>query len=682
MQRLLPCLLVAFGLYASPPSAELVATLHRASVDSSWSVAPLVVHRGGYYFVVGTYVAPAFPFAGIDLRRIGPAGKNDLYILKLSGQTGRVVSAVTIGGSEDETVRQVAVDDAGDVIIAGYTTSADLPTTTGAYRMQGRFGSFVLKWNAATTGLTYCTYLDEQYDIVALALDSDGAAYVGGSVSMGQPPLLRDGLVAKLNPSGSQLDFVKTLGGMGDRDTVLALVMSSSGTLVMSGRTNSPDFPTTPGAYLPSVAPLPGDSYIAETGFLASIDRDGTTVLFSTYTGQPPDQWIQVDNAENIYTGGSEFRQSYRKYSPGAVRLVAEHTVEGVSGGPLFVDPDGTAYLFGQSGSGFPTLNSLQPCAANAADGPSEAGNNTVVTIFDPGGEVRMASFLNLPQGPPVSRGPWRRFYSIEWDPLYEDQNIFQWPLETSPTRLTAACLVHTATFESVYASPGALMSVLGSGLGPLQSQMFLLEDGRVPTQLAGVQVTVNGVPAPVLYVQDRQVNFVVPWALSTAAQDVTVCVIFQGERSCLKTRSAVARPGAFRLPDGKPIVLNQDDTLNAPDHPAPRESVITLYLTGTGALSPPIFDGGVNRAPFGQLELPVHAQLLFLPEPCTPICVDPPPPVPAEVTYAGATPGLVAGVTQVNVRLPGNAPSGTDIALTLCFDASAPATSTSVSIR
>jgi uncharacterized protein (TIGR03437 family) len=95
----------------------------------------------------------------------------------------------------------------------------------------------------------------------------------------------------------------------------------------------------------------------------------------------------------------------------------------------------------------------------------------------------------------------------------------------------------------------------------------------------------------------------------------------------------------------GQAIALNQDGlTVNSARTPAEQGSIITLYATGEGQTDPPGVDGKLATMPLAKPRLPVTAHVAGL---------------QAEVTYAGAAPGLVAGVMQLNLKLPSGIPSG-----------------------
>ena len=78
--------------------------------------------------------------------------------------------------------------------------------------------------------------------------------------------------------------------------------------------------------------------------------------------------------------------------------------------------------------------------------------------------------------------------------------------------------------------------------------------------------------------------------------------------------------------------------TLNGPANPAQRGGVIVIYATGEGLLTPPVADGEIVGEDLPRVQLPVSVTMGG---------------VQAVVTYAGGTPGLVAGLVQINAVVP-----------------------------
>ena len=151
--------------------------------------------------------------------------------------------------------------------------------------------------------------------------------------------------------------------------------------------------------------------------------------------------------------------------------------------------------------------------------------------------------------------------------------------------------------------------------------------------------VTVNGIAAPILSSDSKQVNAVVPFALDLSkAADIQI----QAGAANLNTSVpvATASPAIFTqgaAGTGPGAVLNQDYSPNSASNPAASGSVIMIYGTGFGMLNPAPVDGQTAEVP-AATQAPVTATING---------------VAATVVYAGAAPGLVAGVEQINVLVP-----------------------------
>jgi uncharacterized protein (TIGR03437 family) len=103
--------------------------------------------------------------------------------------------------------------------------------------------------------------------------------------------------------------------------------------------------------------------------------------------------------------------------------------------------------------------------------------------------------------------------------------------------------------------------------------------------------------------------------------------------------------------------VVNQDGTVNSADHPAKAGSVIMLYVSGLGQTNPQGDDGLTNGNP---LPVPLAAVTVYFP--VTPSAVTP--------QFVGAAPGLIAGITQVNVQVPTSVPSTTNLPIEISVNA------------
>jgi uncharacterized protein (TIGR03437 family) len=203
--------------------------------------------------------------------------------------------------------------------------------------------------------------------------------------------------------------------------------------------------------------------------------------------------------------------------------------------------------------------------------------------------------------------------------------------------------------------SPGEMVTLFGPGLGPATAAYAAVDPatGKLATNIGGVQVLFNGTPAPMIYASNTQVSAVVPYEMASVANP-SVWINFAGQTSSAYQLSvAAAAPGLFAQNasgSGPGSILNQDNSLNGPGHAAAKGSIVQVYLTGEGQTTPPGVTGAITTATLPPPQV--------TPAPVQPITVTVGGQV-ARYTYAGEAPGFVAGLMQLNVQIPANAPSG-----------------------
>jgi uncharacterized protein (TIGR03437 family) len=226
--------------------------------------------------------------------------------------------------------------------------------------------------------------------------------------------------------------------------------------------------------------------------------------------------------------------------------------------------------------------------------------------------------------------------------------------LNATPRERVRAVL-NAASFAAGPVGPGEIVTIFGSGMGPTTLVgLRLTSAGLVDTSIAGVRVLFDDTPAPLVAVRADQINAVVPYEVP--ANGATVLrVEYNGEASYPLTLATVAAaPGIFTYDGsghGAAAILNQDGTINTPSNPAERGSIVTVFLTGTGATTPASVTGSVAAPP---LPIPAAAAMVGIGG------------SGAEILYAGAAPGLVAGVTQINVRVPADSSTGGAVPLSI----------------
>ncbi len=205
--------------------------------------------------------------------------------------------------------------------------------------------------------------------------------------------------------------------------------------------------------------------------------------------------------------------------------------------------------------------------------------------------------------------------------------------------------VTHSATMQEQAVAPGEVVSIFGAGLGPETGAIGRITAARtLETTVAGTQVLFDGTPAPLFYVQDKQINAQVPYIIAGRLEtEVTVVTggVVKGRRRIPVKESA---PGLLTLSGGtgQIVAVNEDGNSNSAGNPAARGTVVTFYATGDGQLGPDAIDG----KPYGAAKTPYSVSVDFNG-------------YSGEVLYAGRAPGFV-GLMQINVRIPSQfVPSG-----------------------
>jgi len=189
--------------------------------------------------------------------------------------------------------------------------------------------------------------------------------------------------------------------------------------------------------------------------------------------------------------------------------------------------------------------------------------------------------------------------------------------------------IVNAAGFQAPVA-PGSVISIFGTSLSSGSAGAAAVP---LPTTLAGTSVLVNGrIPVPLFYVSPGQINAQLPYETPVGSATLTI----NGSAPMPFTVAASA-PGILVYGSNRAVAVNQDYSLNAPEHPALVGGWVTVYLSGEGAVNPAVVSGAASPNPAALPMLPVTAAIGGQ---------------PADVLFAGLAPGGV-GLFQVNLRIP-----------------------------
>lgn len=217
-----------------------------------------------------------------------------------------------------------------------------------------------------------------------------------------------------------------------------------------------------------------------------------------------------------------------------------------------------------------------------------------------------------------------------------------------------SSTVVHAASQESGAYAPNTIITLYGKELAYVTRaiQPDDVRDGTLPTvlPLTGVRVYVDNVPVPLYFVSPEQVNLLVPAGLKPGAHRLHLTL--DGRTGpMVDLLLAPSAPGLFLWQPGWAIAVRLDGSLITNEKPATRGETIVLFATGLGEVAGILpRPGEVARAAAGLVAMDRFAVKLNGVA------------VPRDhVYYAGVTPRF-AGLYQINVRIPENAPADPEI--------------------
>ncbi len=501
---------------------------------SGGNPAAIAVDGQGEAFVAGTADTADLPVTAGAFQAVSRAIYATGFALKLNAAGTAVAYATYLGGSgNSDAVAAMAVDAAGDLFLAGQTSSPDFPVTPGAFQTvpletpgEAMTHGFVTKLSAGGSKLIYSTFLEGSVadNAAGIAIDAAGNAYVTGNTSSADFPATAGAyqanvsggaFVAKLNPAGSQLVYSTIFSASA---TASAIAIDPVGNAYITGSTGAglpvanavqwtfnpePCYEFTPSGTVPT------GEYPCQNAFAAEVDATGGGLVFSTYLngyGPAGGTGVAIDGAGNVYLGGS-----------------GELSVAGTQ-------------TFGSNGTAFLV----------------KLGMNGATPRFTPQSVTNGASFV---AGLPPAGGL---------------ATIFLSGLPGVDGLTEAAATPLPLTLAGVSVSVGTSQSSANPG-------------GVVGAPLLAV-VGANG---------QQQINFQVPYEVGyTGAADVMVTA--NGVTAVVtQVNISTSPPGVFKVDATHGAIEHSSDySAVTPGHPAAPGEIVIVYATGLGTVTPVVNDG------------------------------------------------------------------------------------------
>ncbi len=538
-----------------------------------------------------------------------------------SGDSGQATSA------QLNTPQAVAVDSSANLYIADTVNNVVRKVTAG-----GVISTIAGNGTAGSAGDGSAAIGAQLNHPQGIAVDANGGVYISDTQNA-RVRKITNGTINTVAGSGTA-----GLGGDGGAATSAqlnipaGLAVDGAGNLYIADFSNNRIRKVTSGG---TITTLAGNGLAGYTG-------DGGAAANAQLTTPVA---LATDAGGNVYIADKGNNAVRVVNSSGIISTVAGNGLAGYSGdgGPavsamvgnptgVAVDASGNLYISDGSvrvrkvySSGF--INTI---AGNGTRGYSgDGGVGVFASMNDPAG-ITLASNGNL--------------Y------IADSGNSAVRELLLGGFQIKIAAVANAASNLAGPVSGGEIVALYGTGLGPAGGVQYTPgTNGQVPASLAGITVYFGNYAAPLLYASANQISAIVPYEVS--GSQVQVFVKSNGDLSgTFPVSLATAVPALFTADlsgKGQAAAINIQNgayTYNNAAHPLNVGDYVELFLTGTGQTKPPGVDGQLtpdaNELVAASVTVTIGGKTLT-------------------AQYAGGAPGIVAGLTQVNVQIPSGLTAG-----------------------
>jgi uncharacterized protein (TIGR03437 family) len=534
-------------------------------------------------------------------------------ILARTDDTGKPiwVSLVADGGS----YYAFAAPAANGVAMSGTTTTADFPVTSNAPHAALRASRdvYLAYFDRDSGQLRNSTYAGFEGTAWAMeqSVDAGGDVAVGGGVAANDSSAPADsrGFLLRWRPSENRFVFSAPVDA-----PVISIALDKTSNL-----------------YFAASKKLAANSRLI-TGIVDARGRQqGSLAIVSPPAGFEDAQFSDI---RLLPGAGGEFWVVYQPrrasaYYPPPLAIARISTTRGqvvfnrriASAGAL------TGLAFTPSGNVKLLVESPTSTEATTADAPLVAAcsGTSYFAVLSPVGQIVYATYV----------APTGFDFATQNEPA-------------SPPPASVGCIASTAgRLPITSAAPGQLITFTGGGFGP-STPVYSAPDasGKYPVTLGGFRVRIAGMDAPIFAVARGLIAVQVPYEfagqpgggfLDIFSDEIHINPIpLPRAGHAFGLFDTGDRNNSLNLP--ALVALNQDGTLNSPSNPAPAGSVMSLFGTGLGPLSPALSTGGLSPIPpAGPLSQSSLAATCF----------------GCGILYLGSAPGLSTSVVQVNIRIP-----------------------------
>lgn len=338
------CFLAKFS-----PAGELIFSTFWGGYWDDYAKDFVIASNGDFIVTGYTASRSTFPRTEGVFDTTGNAGY-DAFLCRISADGRRMIYSTTIGGDKDDYALSVALNEADEPIITGYSTEdGDFPYTQWfpesnvRNRQNNKYDIFVTKFNATASALYFAANIGGIDDDMAqgVALDSTGNAFVFGTTRSSNFPTTSkafsrslsdsagtygDMFLLKLSSNGN-LEYSTFIGGKA-RDVAYDAEIDGN-KIYLTGYTESRNFPVLQSE----------NSFVGANGDVVcmqlSIDETTSSAFSLVLGGSGTDRvWdMSLDKEKNIVLTGTTSSEDF----PTTPNAVARTITEGENGTEAFV---------------------------------------------------------------------------------------------------------------------------------------------------------------------------------------------------------------------------------------------------------------------------------------------------------------------------------------------------------
>lgn len=274
----------------------------------------ITVDASGCPYVCGGTNSPDF-FTTPDRFAPFSAGGADAFITKFNSSASSLSYSTYLGGASDDEAMAIALDSAGGICVAGYTSSINFPVLNAfQYLNAGAADVFATKFKSDQSGLAFSTYLggSDNEAATAIAVDSNRNLYLTGRTDSANFPLqspvqwgydgMGDAFVTKLNSAGTAPIF-STFLGSGSTDAAYGIALGQGGKVYVAGFTSSPEGLTTSNGYQTSYGGGMTDAFVTQLAPATTLVRDDKFPTNVVMPAGSPTGWVPVGMTDQSIVG-------------------------------------------------------------------------------------------------------------------------------------------------------------------------------------------------------------------------------------------------------------------------------------------------------------------------------------------------------------------------------------------